>query len=121
MKDLNHFEQLMDLGIFRDYSYGRRMNKVIYNNEFPPIINISDFVVGIPVAFFRGSHDDLVQSEDFIRFTKEFPPENVVSQKLYQGYSHLTWLAGSDEAYLEWGTDITALITKHNPLPDLDL
>ena len=35
--------------------------------------------------------------------------------KVYDGYSHLTWVSGTQAAWGEWSADLFALVSKYNP------
>jgi hypothetical protein len=55
--------QLMNSGKFRYYNYGKKRNRLLYGQEEPPFIDISE-IVDVPIAMFVGSHDSLANIID---------------------------------------------------------
>jgi len=73
----------------------------------------------LPTAFFRGTHDDLVNEADFNIVEEQISNSSVtngstiVFSKAYEGLSHVSWMVGNDSAFSEWYPDILALLQEH--------
>lgn len=112
---INHYEQLYRNGKFQAYDYGSKVNLRKYGQKSPPQFDLSQ-AAGVPTALFIGSDDDLADPLDANRLLGELPAENVVYSKTFEGFSHITWLAGVEAAFNQWFPDVTKLLQKYNPV-----
>ena len=110
VKDVSHYEQFIDQPVFAKFDYGKEGNEKEYNETIAPNYNISNSQ--IKLALFAGGQDDLVNSKDLQRMTKEFPPKMIVANNLYDGFSHVTWMVGSETAFDKWGNDVLELLIR---------
>ena len=110
VKDVSHYEQFIDQPVFAKFDYGKEGNEKEYNETIAPNYNITNSQ--IKLALFAGGQDDLVNSKDLQRMTKEFPPKMIVANNLYDGFSHVTWMVGSEAAFDKWGNDVLELLIR---------
>lgn len=111
---IDHYEQLYLSGKFQDYNYGSAGNLEKYGQEVPPEFNLSS-AANIPTALFIGSKDELGDPRDVATLQSQLP--NVIFNKTYNKFSHITWIAGSKSAFQEWYPDLKSLLSKYNPIP----
>merc|ERR1712232_845741 len=113
VKDLNHYEQLIEKERFGRYDYGLMGDLHHYHLPWAP-----DYPLGrlaVKTALFMASHDDLADPEDTTRLQKALKGNaNVVMAKQYDNYSHITWIVGNTWA---WFDDLSTLLRQYNPLP----
>lgn len=113
VKSLNHYEQLILKGGFREYDWGKKRNMEIYGNATPPAFDLSKITV--PTALFVGSKDLLGDPRDAAALAKALPNATVVYNKEFQDFSHITWLVGKEEAIGQWFPDLKMLLQKYSP------
>jgi len=114
-QSINHFEQLSLHDRFQDYDYGKTANQKKYNQTTPPLFNLSA-AAPIPTSIFIGGKDELADPKDVAHLLSELPAEQVVFNKTYDGFGHVTWIAGTAEAFQQWYPDTLDLLEKYNPL-----
>mmetsp|Transcript_115985 Transcript_115985/g.339156 ORF Transcript_115985/g.339156 Transcript_115985/m.339156 type:complete len:397 (-) Transcript_115985:176-1366(-) len=116
VKDLNHYAQFIQTGLFRRYDYGAVENLLHYFAPKPPVYNVSELAV--KTALFIGTHDDLAGPLDTHQLRQELQEgektSNLIFAKEYANYSHVTWLTGKSWAWFE---DLQPLLKQYNPLP----
>jgi len=113
-KSLNHYEQLIVHGGFRDYDYGKKRNEKIYHTATPPVIDLGKMAV--PTALFTGNKDTMADPADVVTLLKHLPKAQVVFKKEYDAFSHLTWVVGKPASFSMWFPDVKALLQKYNPV-----
>jgi lysosomal acid lipase/cholesteryl ester hydrolase len=114
VKDLNHYENFVDHQVFRKFNYGAVGNREEYGTATPPPYNMSHFQSsGIKLAIYAAGNDDLVNAKDLLRLESLFPPSLIQAQKLYDGFSHVTWMVGTTAAFQQWGGDVLNMLEKH--------
>merc|ERR1711879_130506 len=114
-QSINHFEQLSLHDNFQDYDYGKKTNQKKYGQPTPPLFNLSA-AAGIPTSLFIGGDDELADPTDIARLAEELPATNVVYSKTFEGFGHITWIAGTAGAFQDWYPDALSLLEKYNPL-----
>eukprot|EP00747_Dinoflagellata_sp_TGD_P141580 gnl/TRDRNA2_/TRDRNA2_176145_c3_seq2.p1 gnl/TRDRNA2_/TRDRNA2_176145_c3~~gnl/TRDRNA2_/TRDRNA2_176145_c3_seq2.p1 ORF type:complete len:459 (+),score=33.46 gnl/TRDRNA2_/TRDRNA2_176145_c3_seq2:45-1421(+) len=74
----------------REWNYGEAGNMVKYGQPIPPIVNLS--YVKVPTALFFAERDGIDGDPANIAIVRAaFPNCKVVFDKVYPGYSHVTW------------------------------
>merc|ERR1711924_204115 len=116
MKAMNHYEQLIDSGMFRDYDYGPDGNLKIYDQKTPPEFNLAE--AKVPTALFIGSHDDLGDPSDEQHAASELSKSTLVFSETFPDFSHITWIAGTWSAFQAWYPKLQTLLQNYNPLAD---
>lgn len=61
VRQLWQYAQMTSSGKFQKFDYGKDINLVEYNQETPPLYNLSN--IQIPVYMFFGRHDILLKEE----------------------------------------------------------
>lgn len=112
---IDHFEQLSLHDVFQDYDYGETQNQEKYGQPTAPLFNLSA-ASSIPTSLFIGGSDELADPIDIARLAQELPAMNVVYNKTFSGFGHITWIAGTAEAFEDWYPDAVSLLEKYNPL-----
>jgi lysosomal acid lipase/cholesteryl ester hydrolase len=112
-KDMNHYEQFIDHPFFRKYDYGAAGNMREYGSNTPPNYALPSYKV--PTAFFVGTKDDLANVNDVKTLQSQMPPSSIVYSRTYTDFSHVTWMAGNQEAAV-WLDDFKSLLKQYNPL-----
>jgi len=115
VKAMNHYAQLIDSGNFRDYDYGHWGNLREYGQDTPPVFDMQKAT--IPTALFVGSKDDLGDVKDNIILESHLPASTLVYSKVFEDFSHVTFFAGTEDAFAAWFPDMQLLLQKYNPLP----
>lgn len=134
VKDFVHYVQYIKAGHFARFDYGRRGNPLQYNGSAaPPLYDLSAFPAppnassggsgadgGVPLALFSGDDDALVANEDRERQLRELNASAssggaspVVFNRVYAGFSHLTWFVGKETAY-PWLDDLLGVLQQYN-------
>ena len=68
---------------------------------------------GIKLAIYAAGNDHLVNAKDLLRLESLFPPALIQAQKLYDGFSHVTWMVGTTAAFQQWGGDVLNMLEEH--------
>lgn len=113
-KNIAHFAQAMGADSFQRYDYGLAGNLAAYGQATPPQYNMSGLAV--PTALFVAADDLLADREDVARLMLAMgPSQKVVFSRLYEGFSHITWLLGSKQAgyYVD---DVLKLLHQYHTL-----
>jgi len=112
VKDLDHYEQFIDREHFGRFDYGKARNLKEYGSEEAPLYNLSKLEMA--TALFRGSKDTLAGPKDVARLLMDLRDnKHVVFSKEYTDYSHLTWMVGLED---EWINDMISLLGQYNPI-----
>lgn len=115
VKDLEHYEQFIDWEHFGRFDYGKNGNIEHYGNAEVPLYNLSN--LQIPTALFMGTKDTLADPDDVKQLLKDLEGNHhVVYSKEYEDYSHLTWMVGLTD---EWINDLKALLKQYNPVSSM--
>lgn len=121
VKDLVHYAQYVNHGRFAKYDYGRRGNELAYNGSTaPPLFNLSAFPARLPVALFDAGDDALVARADREQHNRELnasASRPVVFNRIYGGFSHLTWFVGRPSTD-PWLDDLTAVLARYSGVHD---
>lgn len=110
VKDLTHFEQLIDAPFFQRFDYGIAGNQIEYDQSTPPLYNVSHFP--FPTALFLGGNDDLVSGDDVVRLEAQLPAERIRHINYYKNFSHVTWIVGDADASRLWLADVLEMLEK---------
>ena len=112
-KDWVYYGQMIRDGeYFRYYDFGKRENKVLYDQEEPPMIPLWDY--NVPTGLFSGKYDRLASPLD-VEWLSGQISDSVVFEKEYELMDHMTFIAGKDMSYFTY--DVVNLVKKYNPLP----
>lgn len=114
-QSIDHFEQLSLHDNFQDYDYGKETNQKKYGQPTPPLFNLNA-ATGIPTSLFIGGADELADPTDIARLARELPATNLVYTKTFQDFGHITWIAGTADAFQDWYPDALSLLERYNPL-----
>lgn len=115
VKDLEHYEQFIDWEHFGRFDYGKTGNMEHYGTNDVPLYNLTN--LQMPTALFTGSKDTLADPEDVKRLMKDLQGnDHVVYSKEYEDYSHLTWMVGLTD---EWINDLKVLLKQYNPVTSM--
>ena len=115
VKSINHYAQLVRSGFFRDYDYGTNGNRRVYGSDEPPRFDLQK-AGDVPIAIFSGSKDDLADVPDVKHALSEIPSASKVFDENFDGFSHLTWVAGTETAFQQWFPKLQMLLGKYNPV-----
>ena len=115
VKDFNQYEQFLEASppFFGYYSYGEKGNLEHYGTKTAPIYNVTNYNRKIPIAFFRGDSDLLVEAKDFERLRDVFPSSAVVFERVYADMSHVSWYVGEEKVAKTYLTDLLNLVEKY--------
>jgi len=115
-KSLNHYEQLIIHGGFRDYDYGKNKNQEIYHSDTPPEFDMTK--ISVPTALFVGSVDTMADPDD-VNTLREFLPTDpkiLTYHQIFDDFSHETWMVGNSSAFSSWFPDLKNLLQTYNPV-----
>eukprot|EP00435_Cladocopium_sp_Y103_P010955 s1774_g2.t2 len=107
--------QFIDWEHFGRFDYGNTGNIEHYGTADVPLYNLTN--LQMPTALFMGSKDTLADPEDVKRLMKDLEGnDHVVYSKEYEDYSHLTWMVGLTD---EWIDDLKVLLKQYNPVTSM--
>ena len=107
--------QFIDWEHFGRFDYGKTGNMEHYGTNDAPLYNLTN--LQMPTALFTGSKDTLADPEDVKRLMKDLQGnDHVVYSKEYEDYSHLTWMVGLTD---EWINDLKVLLKQYNPVTSM--
>ena len=97
-----HYAQTFLSGEFREFDYsktrgGAGLNKKLYAQDEPPVINLKAAGTDVPHALFWGRQDTLTEQEDIEWLVEQLGASVVHSEGLHAG--HLSFLVGQDMTY----------------------
>lgn len=115
-KELVHYAQLIRKDNFRDYDYGPEGNMKQYEQNTPPAYDVSS--IKVPTALFIGEKDDMGDFRDNRKLMSQIGGFNpaLVYSKVFAGFSHITFFAGTGVAFHTWFPDLHRLVRKYNPI-----
>ncbi|ODM97071.1 Lipase 3 [Orchesella cincta] len=101
VRNLVHYAQGVNSGLFRKYDHGRAGNLEAYGQETPPEYDISKITA--PVALWWGENDWLGVKSDVYRLAEQLPNIQLKYRINHDKYNHLDFL---------WAKDNVDLINK---------
>lgn len=101
-KSLNHYEQLILHGDFREYDNG-------------PAFQLKK--ISVPTALFTASKDTMGDPDDEVTLRKALSNNKaLIYHNEFEGFSHMTWVVGYESARDQWWPELTSLLEKYNPV-----
>eukprot|EP00588_Corethron_pennatum_P003963 CAMPEP_0194291486 /NCGR_PEP_ID=MMETSP0169-20130528/43478_1 /TAXON_ID=218684 /ORGANISM="Corethron pennatum, Strain L29A3" /LENGTH=460 /DNA_ID=CAMNT_0039039381 /DNA_START=91 /DNA_END=1473 /DNA_ORIENTATION=- len=108
VQSLLHYAQLVNSGRFELFDWGSgSANRNKYNQETPPVVNLSKISGGVPVGMFVGTADDLGDVTDG-EWSRDQIEKGGDAIRLYREVpaGHATFMIGKDMGYLDEMVDL---------------
>ncbi|XP_015184619.1 PREDICTED: uncharacterized protein LOC107070697 [Polistes dominula] len=93
-KTLIHFLQEVKSAKFRQFDYGTKKNRQMYNSIIPPEYNIS--TITVPIALYYGSNDWFINVKDLFKVSKELKNVIDVYKVPFEKFNHVDFMWAVD-------------------------
>ena len=108
-KQLLHFAQMASQGL-KQFDYGdAAANRAKYGSDKPPAIDLDQINQNIPIAFFKGTKDELADLRD-VRWAQQKLGRRLVKYKLISEFDHSGFAVGKKTAWIE---DVLGLLETY--------
>ena len=107
-----HFANIRGTKEFKRFDYGKEENLLLYEEETPPIIDLSQVGSQVPWAFFIGKQDPHATQEATHWICDQLP--NVYHYREIQNHDHASFNFGLDMSFV---VEMIELLKDKNPQP----
>lgn len=115
-KTVIHYNQEMVSGKFRQYDYGSKKNRVIYNATEPPEYNL--FNITVPIALFYADNDWLADPQDVKRLYGKLPNVIDLYRVPFPPFNHLDFIWAKDVRLLVYKRVLEIMKTGKSPMTE---